>query len=102
MIRRPPRSTLFPYTTLFRSAFLVGSSLMRANEPAEAARALIFGRVKLCGLNRREDVEAARAATFAGFVFVPESPRHIAAEQVQPLAALTRRYGGLPVGVFRD
>src|SRR3712207_9400728 len=23
MIRRPPRSTLFPYTTLFRSAFMV-------------------------------------------------------------------------------
>src|SRR2546421_8624961 len=26
MIRRPPRSTLFPYTTLFRSAFGRGSS----------------------------------------------------------------------------
>src|SRR5256885_2703818 len=25
MIRRPPRSTLFPYTTLFRSLYLVGS-----------------------------------------------------------------------------
>src|SRR2546426_8518345 len=25
MIRRPPRSTLFPYTTLFRSVFLYGS-----------------------------------------------------------------------------
>src|SRR2546430_17193112 len=24
MIRRPPRSTLFPYTTLFRSSFFVG------------------------------------------------------------------------------
>src|SRR2546430_12126339 len=24
MIRRPPRSTLFPYTTLFRSAFIAG------------------------------------------------------------------------------
>src|ERR1039458_10514012 len=24
MIRRPPRSTLFPYTTLFRSVFAVG------------------------------------------------------------------------------
>src|SRR5206468_4967744 len=24
MLRRPPRSTLFPYTTLFRSAFLPG------------------------------------------------------------------------------
>src|SRR3712207_9004406 len=23
MIRRPPRSTLFPYTTLFRSSFLI-------------------------------------------------------------------------------
>src|SRR3989442_11590559 len=26
MIRRPPRSTLFPYTTLFRSLNLLGSS----------------------------------------------------------------------------
>src|SRR2546425_4992842 len=26
MIRRPPRSTLFPYTTLFRSHFLVDTS----------------------------------------------------------------------------
>src|SRR3712207_9460721 len=26
MIRRPPRSTLFPYTTLFRSIFLVAIS----------------------------------------------------------------------------
>src|SRR5256885_10254878 len=28
MIRRPPRSTLFPYTTLFRSGCLEGSSLI--------------------------------------------------------------------------
>src|SRR2546426_11583178 len=28
MIRRPPRSTLFPYTTLFRSLFLAGISLL--------------------------------------------------------------------------
>src|SRR2546430_9286417 len=27
MIRRPPRSTLFPYTTLFRSAEVVGEDL---------------------------------------------------------------------------
>src|SRR3712207_6909072 len=26
MIRRPPRSTLFPYTTLFRSSLAVGAS----------------------------------------------------------------------------
>src|SRR5438132_4797669 len=28
MIRRPPRSTLFPYTTLFRSALLHGAVVM--------------------------------------------------------------------------
>src|SRR3712207_9202584 len=28
MIRRPPRSTLFPYTTLFRSKTLVGAAAM--------------------------------------------------------------------------
>src|SRR2546425_9573108 len=29
MIRRPPRSTLFPYTTLFRSVMKAASSLAR-------------------------------------------------------------------------
>ena len=29
--------------------FLVGTSLMRAADPGQAARALVFGRVKLCG-----------------------------------------------------
>src|SRR5437867_13452412 len=28
MLRRPPRSTLFPYTTLFRSAILIGQGLL--------------------------------------------------------------------------
>src|SRR5256886_17408861 len=36
MIRRPPRSTLFPYTTLFRSALGVNTGGM---EPLEAAQA---------------------------------------------------------------
>src|SRR6266498_3133583 len=42
MIRRPPRSTLFPYTTLFRSIFA-----RRAGEPAPASpprvKARVFG-----------------------------------------------------------
>src|SRR2546427_7222849 len=33
MIRRPPRSTLFPYTTLFRSLLL-----MRASKPITSTR----------------------------------------------------------------
>src|SRR5256885_12229984 len=30
MIRRPPRSTLFPYTTLFRSFFVLDSQIVLA------------------------------------------------------------------------
>src|SRR5258705_9675426 len=33
MIRRPPRSTLFPYTTLFRSAALVEERLLELLQP---------------------------------------------------------------------
>src|SRR2546427_13245944 len=39
MIRRPPRSTLFPYTTLFRSYTMSSRELhMRAGEPSGAMR----------------------------------------------------------------
>src|SRR3712207_7291310 len=36
MIRRPPRSTLFPYTTLFRSYSALGDALRRARGPLRA------------------------------------------------------------------
>lgn len=78
--------------------FLVGSSLMRAPDPARAARELVFGRVKLCGLNRPEDFEAARAATHAGLVMAPESPRALTLGQALRLAPLHPA----PVGVFRN
>src|SRR5256885_4448919 len=32
MIRRPPRSTLFPYTTLFRSSHLTSDELVRTRD----------------------------------------------------------------------
>jgi indole-3-glycerol phosphate synthase/phosphoribosylanthranilate isomerase len=83
-------------------AFLIGSSLMRSADPAQAARTLVFGRTKLCGLNCGADVRAARPATHAGFVFVPGSPRHTTADEAAPLAGMARRSGMLPVGVFRD
>src|SRR5687768_17687392 len=41
MIRRPPRSTLFPYTTLFRSTWHSGGfqavSIQRAHRPSQLA-----------------------------------------------------------------
>src|SRR5438034_8059438 len=44
MIRRPPRSTLFPYTTLFRS-FLVATAFKRRFQPdPHDFQRQIFGR----------------------------------------------------------
>src|SRR2546427_8351799 len=37
MIRRPPRSTLFPYTTLFRSQFVPGHPIAGAEKSGVAA-----------------------------------------------------------------
>src|SRR5256885_7383561 len=37
MIRRPPRSTLFPYTTLFRSRLRDTIAVLGAPAPADAA-----------------------------------------------------------------
>src|SRR2546426_8505199 len=36
MIRRPPRSTLFPYTTLFRSVVVLEPEQVVADRPADA------------------------------------------------------------------
>src|SRR2546422_2687517 len=36
MIRRPPRSTLFPYTTLFRSAIVADAEQRAARDVADA------------------------------------------------------------------
>src|SRR3712207_8527825 len=52
MIRRPPRSTLFPYTTLFRSASDVGDEQPRIDVET----------VTLDGLVERGAIDAARTA----------------------------------------
>jgi indole-3-glycerol phosphate synthase/phosphoribosylanthranilate isomerase len=85
-------------------AFLVGSSLMASTDIVEAARSLVHGRVKLCGLTRAEDVEltARSGATHAGLIFVQGTPRAVDEEQGRELAELARRSGLKPVGVFRD
>jgi indole-3-glycerol phosphate synthase/phosphoribosylanthranilate isomerase len=85
-------------------AFLVGSSLMAADDIHEAARALVFGRVKVCGLTRAEDVEAAAraGATHAGIIAVPGTPRAVGAKQAPALADAARSAGLKPVKVFRN
>jgi indole-3-glycerol phosphate synthase/phosphoribosylanthranilate isomerase len=82
-------------------AFLVGSSLMASKDIAQAARALVFGPVKICGLTVSHDVAAAAnaGATHAGLIFAEYSPRQVGGQAVE-LAAEARRAGLHPVGVF--
>src|SRR3712207_9326892 len=44
MIRRPPRSTLFPYTTLFRSAGFAGSTIAERLARDSGQRVLVCDR----------------------------------------------------------
>lgn len=85
-------------------AFLVGSALMRAADPGEAARALAYGRVKLCGITNADDLQLAAeaGAVFAGLIFVPGTPRAITRAQAEPIAEAAERAGIATVGVFRN
>lgn len=87
----------------YADAFLVGSALMRAEDPAEAARALAFGRVKVCGITNAADLDmaAAAGASHVGLVFVPGTPRAVTVAQAKAILhdakAAPKR-----VGIFRD
>jgi indole-3-glycerol phosphate synthase/phosphoribosylanthranilate isomerase len=85
-------------------AFLVGSSLMGSDDIAFAARSLVHGPVKICGLTFSEDVTAAAGAgaTHAGFIFAEDSPRRVDRRNAAPMIAEARERGLKAVGVFRD
>src|SRR3712207_8456364 len=69
MIRRPPRSTLFPYTTLFRSEAVAAR---RGHVPERVARA------EGAGAARADRAERAPAARVVGLQLdqLP-APRHV-------------------------
>src|SRR6266542_4273350 len=93
MIRRPPRSTLFPYTTLFRSpgpydAPLIGTTQFQQAPKEQLAHNLAIGQTQVLGRNRvnelrigynriRDDlfpwVTDTTPAAF-GFAGIPEIP----------------------------
>src|SRR5256885_4022553 len=62
MIRRPPRSTLFPYTTLFRSSFFQ-STAERGEYRRARTSSVAFSRVELSGICRACSEISARIGT---------------------------------------
>src|SRR2546430_17546177 len=67
MIRRPPRSTLFPYTTLFRSVSLLeGSATAAVLEPSQPLSANTAYRLVVTTAVRDLSGDALVADTAAG------------------------------------
>src|SRR5690554_7346609 len=83
MFRRPPRSTLFPYTTLFRSA-LTGSDQYPLTGPPLITAGLKRSELTLQPLT---DLGLAHGATLAGHLLaIPEqrSEEHTSELQSRP------------------
>src|SRR3712207_5696420 len=72
MIRRPPRSTLFPYTTLFRSALPVGGGDPRAARRGRPRPTATSARPRLVRRSPGPGLEAAHGRAIPGD---PRSPR---------------------------
>src|SRR5436309_6102769 len=73
MIRRPPRSTLFPYTTLFRSTNQA-LSLYRENQDSHGIGKVILMKVKL--LRETDDLEEAIALLEGSRAMASRSEEH--------------------------
>src|SRR2546429_6697327 len=89
MIRRPPRSTLFPYTTLFRSVFVVSLSSSQAQIVVNgtAPRSLWIGETSPEGVTLA-DIRNGRASFEAGGRRFPRRLGHSSvAETVPPASA---------------
>src|SRR6266404_196628 len=106
MIRRPPRSTLFPYTTLFRSLAVVTAVSGPAKEDSHAAGRVVGHGVTTARRGATDRPLAPRGAVpFPGFTVVgggceaPKQNGHAAGRVVgHGVAAARRRSADHPLG----
>src|SRR3989449_3996207 len=82
MIRRPPRSTLFPYTTLFRSVLALGSQ-----SQILADLLITRGILNSSLVHPREVFRAAIAEAAAGIIVVHNHPSGDPTPSAEDLAA---------------
>src|SRR3712207_3588068 len=75
MIRRPPRSTLFPYTTLFRSFIETTDTdeAIKATHTARPGQVVLLENTRFLGGEEKNDERLARALAQLGDVFVNDA-----------------------------
>src|SRR2546425_6865583 len=83
MIRRPPRSTLFPYTTLFRSLPAVEERLKLQMHIPQALGIVLEGLIALQRVDRKKNEQKRR------LLFAARSEEHTS--ELQSLAYLVCR-----------
>src|SRR2546425_6639979 len=86
MIRRPPRSTLFPYTTLFRSILAVTSS-----DAVELAYLVGATAIEGVSLQRTDDLRVSRCEIRVPGVETPKQRSEEHTSELQSLAYLVCR-----------
>lgn len=69
--------------------FLVGSALMAEDNLNQAVKKLVYGKHKVCGITRAQDVTQIRecGAHYAGLIFAKKSPRCITLADAHDLVA---------------
>src|SRR3712207_5923273 len=91
MIRRPPRSTLFPYTTLFRSQRFVGQTFVAVEpdgrDPCELRQAHGDATVRDLVGRRTPLIAFVLKTTLAGYDLDTVGGRVAALEKTMPLVA---------------
>src|SRR3989442_5632088 len=92
MIRRPPRSTLFPYTTLFRS----GRLLPQSNESGGQATHLGFVAIGVGALRSEEHTSELQSRPHLVCRLLLEKKNYIALGGL-----MTDNYGERTIGVSR-
>src|SRR2546429_7074955 len=66
MIRRPPRSTLFPYTTLFRSTLRVDENRLMKSRVSHLRRGFLL--LALCATGCNRDRKSTRLNSSHGYI----------------------------------
>src|SRR2546422_8633449 len=68
MIRRPPRSTLFPYTTLFRSVLVTLNIAVLVPMPSAMVTTAVMAKTGLLRSERKADRKSTRLNSSHGYI----------------------------------
>src|SRR2546426_2125407 len=99
MIRRPPRSTLFPYTTLFRSKIVGGVYVGRGQEAISVGAAM---HIRRGSGEEHDDIVSPSHRDMAVFLMQGVPPERILEQYMGRKTGLTRgRDGNMHMGDLR-